>query len=157
MVQQLTQGVTPRKLAVALAVGFVVAINPFLGTATLGCLLAGIALRLNQPALQIANLLATPVQLLLVVPWVRAGEWLWGAPPMPLEPTQIVAEFAAGPLEFLARFGRTGVHAASAWIFAAPLMTALVYFTTLPLLRRGSGAGRRADPTPNPAATRAPS
>lgn len=136
VVQQLTQGVTPRKLAAALAVGVVIAVNPFLGTVTVGCVAAGIAFRLNQPMLQLANLLATPAQLLLLVPWVRIGEWMWEAPPMPLDPAQIVAEFSAGPIDFLSRFGRTGVHAASAWLFASPILAALFYALALPVFAR---------------------
>lgn len=157
VVQQLTQGVTPRKLAAALAVGCVIAINPFLGTVTIGCLVAGIAFRLNQPVLQIANLLATPAQLLLLLPWVRLGEWMWDAPPVPLNPSQIVAEFSAGPWEFLTRFGRTGVHAASAWLFAAPFLAALVYAIALPLFARWSGARRGVDSAAPPEATSAAS
>ena len=59
--RQLTQGTTPARLALALAVGGAIAVNPFLGTTTAGCLAAGALLRLNQPVLQIANLLAAPL------------------------------------------------------------------------------------------------
>lgn len=132
---QLTQGLTPERLALALTIGGVIAVNPFLGTTTLGCLAAGVVLRLNQPALQVANLLAVPFQLALIVPWVRAGEWLYGAVPMPLDPALLATEFAAGPGLFLARFGLSGLHAASAWLLAAPLVGAVLYFSLRPVLR----------------------
>lgn len=147
--RQLTQGVSPHRLAAALAVGAVIAVNPFLGTTTLGCVLAGVLLRLNQPTLQVANLLATPLQLALILPWVRAGEWLWQAPAVPLNPAQIVADFSAAPGEFLARFGRTGVHAASAWIFAAPLIAGAVFLLARPLFTRWANA-RSATPAVSP-------
>ncbi len=132
---QLTQGLTPERLALALAIGGVIAVNPFLGTTTLGCVAAGVLLRLNQPALQIANLLAVPFQLALILPWVRAGEWLYGAARMPLDPTVLAAEFAAGPGRFIARFGQSGIHAGTAWLLAAPLLGATFYFALRPALR----------------------
>ncbi len=140
IVAQLKQGVAPAKLALALAVAGVIAVNPFLGTTTLGCVAAGVLLGLNQPVMQIANLLAAPLQLALIVPWVRAGEWLYGAAPVPVNPSLIVREFSAGPRQFLVRFGATGLHAATAWMIAAVPLGVVLYF----VLRRVLGAlGRR--------------
>ena len=144
LARQLTQGITPARLALALAVGGVIAVNPFLGTTTAGCLAAGALLRLNQPVLQIANLLGVPFQLALIVPWIRAGEWLYGAAPMPVAPAELISEFAARPGQFLGRFGRTGLHAASAWLLAAPMLGAALYFALRPPLR---ALGRRLSPS----------
>jgi uncharacterized protein (DUF2062 family) len=143
--RQLTQGTTPARLALALAIGGVIAVNPFLGTTSLGCLLVGILLRLNQPVLQVANLLGAPLQLALIVPWVRAGEWLYGAAPMPVNPVLLVGEFSAGPWRFLERFGLTGLHAASAWLLGAPVLAAVFFFALHPPLR---ALGRRLRPIP---------
>jgi uncharacterized protein (DUF2062 family) len=143
IMRQLTQGVTPARLALALAVGGVIAVNPFLGTTTLGCLAAGALLGLNQPVLQIANLLGAPLQIALIVPWVRAGEWLYGAAPMPVNPSQLLGEFCSGPGRFLERFGLTGLHAVSAWLLGAPLLATVFYLTAHPPLR---ALGRRLRP-----------
>ncbi|MBS0633657.1 MAG: DUF2062 domain-containing protein [Verrucomicrobia bacterium] len=128
--RQLTQGADPAGLARAIAVGGVIAVNPFLGTTTLGCALAGAVLRLNQPMLQVVNILGGPLQLLLIVPWVRAGEWLYGARRMPIDPATLAREFAAGPGAFLRRFGETGLHAATAWLIAAPVLGFGLFFAT---------------------------
>lgn len=133
--KQLTQGITPVRLALALAIGGVIAINPFLGTTTLGCFAAGVLLRLNQPVMQIANLIGTPFQLALIIPWVRAGEWIYRAAPTPLSPKLLVGEFSAGPLQFVHRFGLAGLHAASAWLLCAPVLAALFFLAIHPLMR----------------------
>jgi uncharacterized protein (DUF2062 family) len=138
--RQLTQGTTPAHLALALALGGVIAVNPFLGTTTLGCAAVGVLFGLNQPVLQLVNLLGAPVQLVLIVPWVRAGEWLYGASAMPVNPAMIIHEFSAGPGLFLRRFGLTGLHAATAWAIAAPLLGGALFLVLHPLLR---GLGRR--------------
>jgi uncharacterized protein (DUF2062 family) len=133
--KQLTQGITPARLALALAIGGVIAINPFLGTTTLGCIAAGVLLRLNQPAMQIANFLGTPFQLALIIPWVRAGEWIYRAAPTPLNPRLLAGELSAGPLRFIHRFGLAGLHAASAWLLCAPLLAALFFLAIHPFMR----------------------
>lgn len=157
LARQLTQGLSPERLALALAVGGVIALNPFLGTTTLSCVAAGVALRLNQPALQIANLLGAPFQFALIIPWVRAGEWLYGAAPTPLNPTLLAKAFAALPAGFLERFGWTGLHAATAWLLAAPLLGGALFLALRPLLRAlGGQLARRLALAPTGAASSEP-
>jgi uncharacterized protein (DUF2062 family) len=124
-------------------VGGVIAVNPFLGTTTAGCVAAGVLLRLNQPVLQVANVLGAPFQLALIVPWVRSGEWLYRAEPMPISPAKIFEEFHAGPWQFLQHFGLTGLHAATAWLLAAAPLGFALYFVLQPPLR---ALGRRFTP-----------
>ena len=71
--QWLMQGISPRRLAVTLALGFVLGCIPILGIPTGLCVLVALAFRLNQPAIQLANYLAMPFQLALLVPFVRLG------------------------------------------------------------------------------------
>ncbi len=72
----LSQGISPRRLALTLAVGFAVGCIPVVGIPTLLCAGLALALRLNLPAIQVANYAAMPLQLALIVPFVRLGRWL---------------------------------------------------------------------------------
>ena len=69
----LMQGISPRRLARTLSVGFVLGCIPVVGIPTALCVLVALAFRLNQPAIQAANYLAMPFQLALVVPFIRLG------------------------------------------------------------------------------------
>ena len=69
----LVQGVSPRRLALTLALGFVIGCLPLLGLPTALCALIAIAFRLNQPAIQLANYAAMPLQVALIVPFIRLG------------------------------------------------------------------------------------
>ncbi len=133
---QLTQGVTPDRLALTVAVGTACSLLPFLGFTTLLNLGVGLWLRLNQPILQTVNYLLGAVQLALIVVYVRLGEKLWGAAPMPISVSILVREFRADPGAFLQRFGWTGIHAASAWALSVPVIVAAVYFPLRPVMRR---------------------
>jgi uncharacterized protein (DUF2062 family) len=52
VVQQLTQGVTPPKIAQAVSWGVTLGIFPIIGSNTLLTLMVGVPMKLNQPVLQ---------------------------------------------------------------------------------------------------------
>lgn len=134
---QLTQGVAPDAIARALAVGTVCSLFPFFGFTTLLNLGVGLALRMNQPILQTLNQLLGPVQLVLILVYVRLGEVLWRATDDRFTVTELMQAFRDKSFsDFVARFGWAGVHALTAWLLTAPLVMAAVYFVVRPALRR---------------------
>ncbi|MFM1747652.1 MAG: hypothetical protein RLZZ188_1318 [Verrucomicrobiota bacterium] len=147
--RQLTLGVTPDRLAVTFAVGAVCSLFPFLGFTALLNLGVGLALRLNQPVLQTLNQLLGPVQLALILVYVRAGEVLWGASGQPFTVGEMLAAFSdLSAAEFLARFGWAGLHAFTAWLLTAPFLAAAVYLPARPLLRRAAARLATVQPAP---------
>lgn len=133
---QLTQGVTPDRLALTLAAGTACSLLPFFGFTWLLNLVVGIALRLNQPILQTFNQLLGPLQFAMILVYVRAGEWLWRAEPVPLSIPTLTSAFRADPWAFLERFGWTGVHAATAWVLSVPVIVGALYYPARSSLRR---------------------
>jgi uncharacterized protein (DUF2062 family) len=136
VVTQLTQGVSPRKIALTLALGLVLGVFPILGSSTVLCVGMGAAFKLNQVILQTANWALSWAQLPLALVFVRLGEWVVGADAMTFSPTRLVAQFSESPIEFLDRFWLTGLHGILGWILVAPLVFALSYTCLAPLLRR---------------------
>ncbi|MBE2215315.1 MAG: DUF2062 domain-containing protein [Opitutaceae bacterium] len=137
IVALLTQGVTAEKIAQTLAVGTVCSLFPFLGTTTALNLGVGLWLRMNQPILQSLNYLLTPVHLVMIVVYVRIGEWVWRAGEDRFTVGEMVRVFRDETfLTFLQRFGLAGWHAFTAWLLTAPLLFALLYFPLRPLLHR---------------------
>jgi len=134
---QLTQGVAPDTIARALAVGTVCSIFPFLGFTTLLNLGVGLALRMNQPILQTLNQLLGPVQLVLILIYVRLGEVLWRATDDRFTVAELMQAFRDKSIaDFVERFGWAGMHAFTAWLLTAPLVLAAVYFAVRPAVRR---------------------
>ncbi|MGC3999200.1 MAG: DUF2062 domain-containing protein [Anaeromyxobacter sp.] len=127
LARQLTQGVTPRRLALALALGLVLGAFPVLGTTTLLCAAVGVALRLNQPALQVANYVAYPLQLGLLLPFFDAGARLFGLPPVPFTLDELRRQVAADGWATLARYAGANARAAVAWAVVAPLAAGVLY------------------------------
>ena len=73
----LRQGISPRRLALTIALGFVMGCIPVMGLPTALCAVIALAFRLNQPAIQAANYLAMPFQVALIVPLLKLGEKLF--------------------------------------------------------------------------------
>ncbi len=133
IVAQLTQGVTPEKIALTLAVGSAVGLFPLLGTTTILCFLAALALRLNQPLIHLINQALWAIHLPAIFWCVRLGEAIFGAHPVNLRlMRRLIRE---QPAEFVQQFGQTALHAIVAWAIIAPCYIAAVYYLALPITR----------------------
>jgi uncharacterized protein (DUF2062 family) len=133
---QLRQGITPHKLALSIALGVTLALFPIMGTTTALCLLFGLALRLNQPILQLVNWLAWPLQIPGIYFFIRIGEWLTHTAPISFSIPALLLAFKASPLDFLRQYGTTGLRGILAWLLIAPGLAALLYLLSLPILAR---------------------
>lgn len=137
ILEQLQQGITPEKIALTLALGAVIGIFPILGATTLLCGLVGLALRLNQPVIQLVNYFVYPLQLILLLPFYRAGESLFRQPHLPIFSVgELMTRFQAGPGQFLLDYGLIGVYGVVVWALLAPLLVAVIYYATRLPLRR---------------------
>jgi uncharacterized protein (DUF2062 family) len=123
----LRQGVAPRSLALALSLGAGVGIFPVLGVSTLALTALALPLRLNLPAIQLINYLVSPLQLLLIIPFLRLGERLLGAPRLPMTLEQGTAILSQGITHALTTLSGAIVHAAVGWFALMPLVMLLLY------------------------------
>ncbi|SPE24131.1 exported hypothetical protein [Candidatus Sulfotelmatomonas gaucii] len=133
-VQWLRQGVSPRRLALTLALGFAIGCIPVIGIPTLLCAALALALRLNLPAIQAANYAAMPLQLALIVPFVRMGGWIVSAKPS--HPITAAAVFHLPALHMAAHVSGLAGEALLAWLLAAIPAVALMTLMLTRMLRR---------------------
>ncbi len=145
IVAQLTQGITPEKIALTLAVGMACALFPVLGFTTLLCTVAAVALKLNQPIIQLLNQASWPIHIPVMFACIRTGEHLFSAPHLSFDFTRMRQLLWNEPALFFHEFGATALHAAVAWCLFAPPFIAIVYFTTLPITRRIARLKARTD------------
>ena len=130
----LIQGITPEKIALGLALGVVLAVFPVLGSTTLLCTVAALLLDLNLPVLQLLNWFMYPVQLALVVPFMRAGAYLFRTPPLPFSLPQMLMMFRADWSHTLRMLWVSALQATAVWLLCAPIAIAVLYRTLRPLL-----------------------
>ena len=133
----LRQGLTPERIALCLALGLIIGCFPIaFGAATLLATIAALTLRLNLPAIQIANYAAAPLQIALFIPFMRIGEFLTRSKPLPLSIGQILTMIKADLWGSVIQLWGSILHAVAGWLVAGPVFTALLYVILLPLLRR---------------------
>ncbi len=134
--QQLTQGTQPAKIAQAIAFGVALGIFPIIGSNTLLTFLVGIPLKLNQPVLQVFKTLTYPLQWTLLLAFYRAGEWLFNAPHVSIHIPSMIERFFAEPGPFFRDYGMTALYGVVVWCLLAPVILAILYFSTKPLIER---------------------
>ena len=132
----LKQGITYRKIALSIALGISLGIFPILGISTILCVLAAVIFRLNLLAIQLVNYLVYPLQLLLLIPFLRAGEMLSGDARVTVTLNAVVDKFKADWLAALNLLWETLMHAAIVWLLVCPILTLLMYHLLKPALRR---------------------
>jgi uncharacterized protein (DUF2062 family) len=130
--QWLRQGISPRRLALTLALGFAIGCIPVVGLPTLVCAAVAVALRLNVPAIQAANYVAMPLQLALIVPFVRLGGRVTAASPHP----DAVSLLHLSPLHLATQLSGLAGQALLAWVLVAVPAVLLITVTLTPMLRR---------------------
>ncbi len=132
----LRQGLTPGKLAASVAIGLGISIFPVIGMTTLLCVLAAYLGRLNQPAVQLINYLAYPLQILMLIPFIRLGERLFNAPRLLLDAHQIIGLIKTDAFGAIRFFWTSTWHAVVAWLMVVPLATVLLTLLLIPVMRR---------------------
>lgn len=134
----LRQGLAPRELALCLALGTGIGLFPVLGVSTPLLALIALLRRLNLAAIQLVNYLIYPLQLLLIIPFVRLGETLTGAAPQPVSITAGLELMSQGAWHAVVTLWDAIVHAALGWLLVGPIGIYLLYHVLEPVLRRAS-------------------
>ena len=136
LINQLKQGATPEKLAQSMAIGAMIGIIPILGTTTTLCALAAIAFRLNHIAIQAVNWLIYPLQLILIIPFLKMGNMIFGMDTMALSLAEITHKFETDFWGSFQQFGWLALRGLVAWILIAVPMAYLISKVITPALCR---------------------
>ncbi len=125
-------GISPRRLALTLALGFAIGCIPVLGVPTALCMVVALSLRLNLPAMQAANYAAMPLQIALIYPFVHLGRWMFHSLPTPRLLT-VGAEHLTS-VQWALSSGALALEAIFAWlVLAAPVVILLTFALTAAL------------------------
>ncbi|XP_031476822.1 uncharacterized protein LOC116248268 [Nymphaea colorata] len=132
--QIVRRGAEPKQLAFSAALGITLGVFPICGVTVFLC---GMAIALlgnvcHAPTLMLANFVATPIELSLVVPFLRFGEVVTGGPHFPLT-TDALRKVLTG--EASRDVLISIYHALLGWFIAAPVILAVLYVLFFPCFR----------------------
>ncbi len=132
----LRTGASPRRLAWSLALGFVVGVNPLLGSTTLVCLVAAFVFRLNLIASQIANHVVYPLEIALFFVFIRVGDRLFHTGHMPMRRHELIQAVRDHPWDTTKLLWSWEWHALIVWLIFAAAIAPLLAAILTPVLRR---------------------
>src|ERR1700744_534089 len=114
LLRQLRGGVTPRRLAWSLALGMVVGINPSVGLRTLIVVLVAWMFGLSKLASLIGTHVVAPLHLLLFIPFIELGVYLFRTRKLPMDRKQL-ERLSHHPLRLLHEIWQWEWHALIVW------------------------------------------
>ena len=132
----LKQGVTPEKIALTVALGIMLGVTPVIGSTTMLCTLAAVLLRLNLPAILLVNGAVYPLQLMLLVPFLRAGAWMFRVDGPKISMGEIFNLIRANVWQAIGTLWIATMHALMFWLLAGCIVSAVAYILLLAALRR---------------------
>ena len=132
--QQLVQGRDPGKASHAVATGVAVGVMPLYGPTTITCGLIGLKAGLNHAILQGFNYLMSPVKVLLLLPFIRLGEWMTGSEPLALSMTELGAVFRQGMVHAIGTLAGAVGNGVLGWAVSLPILYAGCYWVSKSIL-----------------------
>jgi uncharacterized protein (DUF2062 family) len=139
----LREGLSPRRLSLCVATAIVVGNIPVLGVSTILCAFIALIFRLNFPAIQLVQAAMAPTQLLLIIPFVRLGEWMLRVPAQIVSVKGALALLSQGIWQAIVVLRDAIFHAVFAWFLIAPFCIYLLHRLFTPLFERMAAQIRR--------------
>ncbi|KAF5479355.1 hypothetical protein F2P56_000187 [Juglans regia] len=132
--QILRRGAEPKQLAFSVALGITMGVFPICGVTVFlsGMAIALLGSRCHAPSVMLANFIATPIELSLLVPFLRFGEILSGGPQFPLT-ADALKKILTGQASWEVLL--SVAHALLGWLVAAPFILATLYVILLPCFK----------------------
>ena len=129
LVNLLKQGMDPSRLSLALTSGAIIGVFPILGITTVICGVVAAFFRLNHPAIQLANYIAFPMQLVLFFPFLAIGEAVTGKTLDEISKTKLVETFNLGFLPAVEELTQYFLLASLGWTLVLVPLFAILYFS----------------------------
>ena len=131
----LKEGMSLKKISLCIAVGIVLGVFPVLGTTTLLCTVAALAMRLNLPAIQVINYMVYPLQIILLTPFYVAGSWLFKQQGAPLIGADLLGLLQNDFWGSMASLWDLTLNAILTWLVViSPLLILLLYSASKPII-----------------------
>jgi hypothetical protein len=133
-------GDSTSKTAWTIALGFAIGMFPLMGLTTIACVLIAGVLRLKQAPIQLGNYAALPLQIILIIPFLRLGERITGADRFVFDPAALLKGFPHIPESTARAVVMAQWHMIAGWALAAPVAFLLAGLIVRALLRRKKSA-----------------
>ncbi len=129
------QGLTPNELSQSIIVSGLISIIPILGVSTFMITTVSVKRKLNLPIMIALSYLMWPVQILLIIPFIRVGEFIFSVPPNHHTVDEIISSFRSGFFKTLSQLSFELLCGLGGWFFTAVPFAAVIYWVSLLFLK----------------------
>lgn len=131
----LTQGISPRSIALAIAGAAVIGVFPVLGSTTILCTAFALIFRLNLPLVQLINFTVYPLQLVLLVPFMKLGEMIFHMESLRYGLSDIVDMISTNTFHAIVVLWNVTMQAIGAWFFVSLFTFLIIFFVFNSILK----------------------
>lgn len=136
LIRFLKAGTSPEKLALTCALGAIVGTLPIWGITTALCFVIAPIFRVNIIILQLVNYVLYPFQLLLILPFIKVGTYVFNVNPLPYTPGQLVSLFQTNFWQTIEEVGYALSLGVGVWAIASVGTYFAVYSMSLSFFRK---------------------
>jgi uncharacterized protein (DUF2062 family) len=138
LIKAIKQGISVERLAVSLALGITVGLIPLYGVTTLIIGLIAISLRLNVVAMQVAHYIVHPLQLALLIPFLKLGDTLIKSSDVSFTISQYIHLFKTDFWGALHELWLINLSAIGIWLVLSIPLFIVLYYSLIYTIRKYS-------------------
>lgn len=131
----LKQGLTPRQLIQSVVVSGLISIIPILGVSTFMITTVSIKLKLNFPVMISLSYLMWPIQISLIIPFIRVGEFIFSVPRNHHTVEEIINSFQNSFFQTLSQLSFELLCGLGGWVLTAVPISVVIYWVSLLFLK----------------------
>ena len=132
----LKTGMSPTKLAIGIALGFVIGIIPIVGITTTLCAVLAYIFRINMAVVQLINYIVYPLQVILFIPFIKFGIYVFGVNPLPYPIEAIWDRLQSNFIETIGDIWWANLFGVLIWLVIAPLLYISLFFSSRYLIKK---------------------
>jgi uncharacterized protein (DUF2062 family) len=131
----LKQGLTPKELSQSIIVSGLISTIPILGVSTFMITTVSFKRKLNLPVMITLSYLMWPVQIMLIIPFIRVGEFIFSVPRNHHTVEEIITSFQNSFFQTLSQLSFELLCGLGGWLLTAVPVAVVVYWVSLLFLR----------------------
>ena len=129
------QGLTPKQVCLSCIVSILLSVIPILGVTTFLITVVSLKSKLNLPIMIALSYLIWPIQILLILPFISAGEYIFSITPSHHTVDEIINSFQNGFFSTLGKLSFELFYGFSAWVLIAIPLSVIAYGICLLVLK----------------------
>lgn len=131
----LKQGLTPKELSQSIIMSGLISTIPILGVSTFMITTVSFKRKLNLSVMIALSYLMWPVQIMLIIPFIRVGEFIFSVPRNHHTVEEIISSFQNSFFQTLSQLSFELLCGLGGWLFTAVPVAVVVYWVSLLFLK----------------------